>query len=424
MVFEKHAPPERIAAEAAFLAQAPLPGVVEYVSHDGSSLRTVRVDGHPLSASPTPFDCGEIAGLGAAVASILADLHDRGLAHGSLNADHVIISDSGAPVLCSLGRPGSPDGDVGALGGLLLDLVNARVKPAPADACRDLRGLLTTPTWRWRRNGGPGVDGPNKQERALREVAERCRSDAPRPAARAVAVALRDRVLDCRLPGAPRLETTGRPTAVPVLRAARPAPRPGGSVRTLSRRATTVAAVALAPPLLFAAVASARSNARVRPTPAPATVPSPNPPAAARAPSPSTRAPTRVWPLPACPPVTAALHADVNGDGCDEPLSHRDGVLEGAGIRFAVGTRSDVVATGDWGCSGTSTLALLRPSTGEVFVFDAWAGVASPLPARRVAVHRGAQRLVQTAPGPDGCPGLAVGGADGGLSPVALRSVR
>ncbi|MCA1844947.1 MAG: hypothetical protein LC792_17490 [Actinobacteria bacterium] len=56
------------------------------------------------------------------------------------------------------------------------------------------------------------------------------------------------------------------------------------------------------------------------------------------------------------------------------PMSYRDGVLTVAGAHYEVGEPGDIVAAGDWRCDGQPTLAVLRPTTGEVFLFDDWAG--------------------------------------------------
>ena len=45
-----------------------------------------------------------IAGLGAAVATTIADLHALGFCHGGIEASHVLLDEAGRPVLCSLGR--------------------------------------------------------------------------------------------------------------------------------------------------------------------------------------------------------------------------------------------------------------------------------------------------------------------------------
>jgi hypothetical protein len=42
----------------------------------------------------------EVAGLGAAVATTLADLHDAGITHGRVGADHILVGTAGGPVLC------------------------------------------------------------------------------------------------------------------------------------------------------------------------------------------------------------------------------------------------------------------------------------------------------------------------------------
>jgi hypothetical protein len=69
---------------------------------------------------------------------------------------------------------------------------------------------------------------------------------------------------------------------------------------------------------------------------------------------------------------SSALHADVDGDGCDDTVAFADGVLTAGRRRLRVGAPGDQLAVGRWTC-GTATVALLRPATGEVFRFDAWA---------------------------------------------------
>lgn len=63
--------------------------------------------------------------------------------------------------------------------------------------------------------------------------------------------------------------------------------------------------------------------------------------------------------------------------------------------RWEVGSDGDVVAVGDWDCDRLPTPAVLRPSTGEVAVFDRWAGDA-PEPARPVATVEGATEVRST----------------------------
>jgi hypothetical protein len=100
--------------------------------------------------------------------------------------------------------------------------------------------------------------------------------------------------------------------------------------------------------------------------------------------------------------------ADVDGDGCAEPV-HLDGERVTAGdTTYQVGQPGDVVALGDWDCDGQATAALIRPATGQVFVFDGWA-----TPTRDVTVDAVATVAEGTAITPrdtdgDGCPELTV----------------
>jgi hypothetical protein len=81
------------------------------------------------------------------------------------------------------------------------------------------------------------------------------------------------------------------------------------------------------------------------------------------------------------------LWADVDGDGCTEPLVRTGNVLSrGGGLRFSVGDPGDVVLVGDWDCDGVATVGVWRPGTGEAFVFDGWAaaggGALTPVSRR------------------------------------------
>ena len=63
--------------------------------------------------------------------------------------------------------------------------------------------------------------------------------------------------------------------------------------------------------------------------------------------------------------------------------------------RWEVGAEGDVVVVGDWDCDRLATPAVLRPSTGEVAVFDRWAG-EEPEPARAVATLAGVTEVRTT----------------------------
>jgi hypothetical protein len=105
-------------------------------------------------------------------------------------------------------------------------------------------------------------------------------------------------------------------------------------------------------------------------------------------------------------PAIAPPAADVDGDGCREPLAVRHGAVDAGVARWTLGEPGDLAAVGDWDCDGDASAALLRPSTGDVFVFAAWAEVDEPVtvpPVRRVpgasgirseAAYGGCDRLV------------------------------
>lgn len=88
---------------------------------------------------------------------------------------------------------------------------------------------------------------------------------------------------------------------------------------------------------------------------------------------------------------------------------------------FSVGESGDIAIAGPWGCGeGGPAAAALRPTTGEVYVFDTAATAGQDTVARQVATVVGATGLaVQDLDG-DGCTELAVQRAD--LEPLAVRS--
>jgi hypothetical protein len=98
---------ERLAAEAGILAAAAHPGVVRLVDVIGGSPPTAlvlgRIDGPALSELGRRLDWAEVAGLGAALATTVADLHELGVVHGSVRAEHVLLDEAGRPVLCGFG---------------------------------------------------------------------------------------------------------------------------------------------------------------------------------------------------------------------------------------------------------------------------------------------------------------------------------
>jgi Phosphotransferase enzyme family len=129
----------QLAAEASVLRSLAHPGVVRLVDVVGGdppcALRLRRIPGGDLSqlgAQPPEV----VAGLGAAIATTVADLHDLGVEHGGVEASHVLLDGEGRPILCSFGRARSEsslppfgldrDPDVCALARLLLALLGSQ----------------------------------------------------------------------------------------------------------------------------------------------------------------------------------------------------------------------------------------------------------------------------------------------------------
>jgi serine/threonine protein kinase len=153
-VFEKRAvtTSERAALdrERSILSEAAHPGVVEVLASDGgehpSAVAFRLVDGGDLTGlGRQPLEV--VAGIGAALATTIADLHSIGVFHLAVRADHVLLDREGRPILCGFGsarRALTPrekaeysTTDVRGLAALLLDLL-------PEGSCRRVRSLLRT----------------------------------------------------------------------------------------------------------------------------------------------------------------------------------------------------------------------------------------------------------------------------------------
>lgn len=428
----------RVEAEAAALAVARHPGVVELVGVVDGVLQTRMLDCLPL-AELGPLSADEVAGVAAAVGTTLADLHELGVVHGDVDASHVLVCSDGRLVLCSLGRGGAPADDVAALGRLVTGLLSTDPVPAapgpvavdaaasdvaapgPAGAApgRSRRNAtISTDVRPQARRAGTGAASPafrlgRRSAHARRGrlgtmlappagpalaalAAEATAPDpARRPIARAFATAVHQQVPTARLPALP-------PRRMLPL----PPPAAAGPRRFLRSRSLTadvrsrrpsagrhpgrlaVAAVVAGAIALAALVSWVRAD--------------PGPGAAAvgtrRQSGPATAA---VVPTTVTPPVATRVWPE-------DPLRFVDGVLTIDGVRYAVGQPGDSLVAGDWACTGRRTLALLRPATGELFAFDGWAGTGEDLAARPVGRVAGATGIRAVDADGDGCDDLEV----------------
>jgi hypothetical protein len=456
--------------EAAVLELARHPSVVEVVGLEddgdgGAALAMAWVGGRRLGDLHR-LATEEAAGLVAALATVVADLHDLGLVHGRIEPDHVLVAAGGRPVLCGWsggGRAGTPPHPL-ATPPATTDPAHPWGSPlAPAADVHGLGTVLDTLL-----GGDDGVEPiPDRrlgrrragwrgyQRRTLQTLADQATADDPlhRPTARRLAAALHAAVPEARLP-ATDSGTTG--TLLDGLAASR---------RPVIVGATPVAdadADAAADPSTMTAApppgAAWPGEAPVAP-PAPAQrTPSPcvREPVAAGAPGPLLALPrvtgrsvaaaaaavvgiallagggrVLVGGRPPGPSLTAATVptstappvapcgrpvggpvADVDGDGCADPVRLEGaGVVEVSHVRFAVGEPGDEVVVGDWDCDGLATPAVVRPSTGELFVFTAWAPEGEEVTVQPVAVvPEGASVEAADADG-DGCDAVIASGA-------------
>ncbi len=421
----------RLRREADLLDVAAHPGLVELASFDDGAepvLRTVAVDGQSLDLV-RPLDVEEVAGVVAALASTLADLHGMGLVHGAVTPEHVLIDGDGRPVLCGLGYGGlvgEPLSQAAPLAGEFVD--QSRAGAGALDPASDVCGAGALVFHLLDRGAAGAADG-------LRAVARRATAAdvASRPSARDLADAAYDATANPRLPrlrDAP-VRAASEPGIDPL--AARRRLRPLESWRRTQAPAlpaprARLRSVAL---LAVAIVAIAGVVATTLRSPSSGTA-SPAATAATAAPAEAATGaetgrlpadPRAAPPAPAgCEVAAGPLAADVDGDGCPETLRFADGVVAAGALRWSVGEAGDEIAVGDWACSGARSLAILRPRTGEVFAFTGWAGADRPVEAPMIGAVAGGRALRAADLDGDGCNELVVERAAG--APVVMRAPR
>lgn len=338
--------------QAEVLAACAGRGAVELLSlhREGDDLVLVAaaVDGPPLAAAG--LSPAEIAGALAGLARALAALHLRSLVHGAVTLDNVRIRRSDGEAVLGLPSPGGPEGprlaadDVGGLGAILLALAGDR----PGDAVTGLR----------RRAAATGMAAGQTDDQvvaALRAIGTWAADPDParRPGAEGVATAL-ERLAPARPVRGLFLPARPRSAKAPSRRPRRAVTAGAVAAGVLVALLGAVAALAA---MLGPGQAPARSPARARAVPA-------RPPAA----QPSRPPP----PGPGCPSRPAGPAADVDGDGCEEPITVAGTEIAVGAFRFAAAQAGDVVTVGDWDCDGQATPAVLDTATGDLFLFDRW----------------------------------------------------
>lgn len=309
----------RLRNEAAALAAIRHPNVIRPLEESPEGLVLPFAAGGDLwSAVDRPQ--ADAAAVVHQVAAGLAAVHAAGFVHGDVAPGNVLRMADGDVVLCDLGgdRPAGTDGYVAPE-------VAAGAVPTAAS---DVYGL-------GRLAQALGVDG-----------LESCLAERPedRPSAAAV-VDLTD----------PAPATVVRPARAVTREFGPPPPRPAPPPAPRSRRSHLRPNALLLVGVVLALVVGGWGIRSVVGGGA----------AAAAPPCPPTGSPV-------VPAGGRVLSADVDGDGCPNPVVQVGAVLEVNSDRFVIGRPGDEVRVGDWDCDGDATPAVHHPATGRTVIYEAW----------------------------------------------------
>jgi eukaryotic-like serine/threonine-protein kinase len=424
----------RLRLEAERLERAAHPGLVLVVgSAPGTGVDTAQDNDEQSAELRTRFagdpisrwtgSVASVAGLGAAVAATLADLHDIGVVHGRIDPSHVLIGDDGRPRLCGLSHPGGaePHDDVAALARVLGDVLGraaeqrsrpwaARSRTAHRRALEQVlaRALDPVPSRR------PNARLLARSILTAVPVADLPASGPPAPGRGPAYVPPDEELLDLvfthELTDDERWAQAFGDDPPPAAGDADPGPSRTPHHRSGTRVAMGSGAIAVAAVAATAAIAAIAASVLFT--------------AGWRSPG-SAAPPDTVQPTtPAsrgeeCPAAPAPA-ADVDGDGCTEALAVGDGTISAGPVRWTLGQPGDLIAIGDWACDGRPAPALLRPATGDVFVFPGWAPEGEPVTVEARDRLPGAV-AIRGEPVDGGCDELVVDLRSGATATVEVR---
>ena len=433
LIAVKQVPAERagdIEREAEMLKSLDHPGVVRLVDvvdtpDGGRAMHTEFVSSDTWATRPLTDPAERAAGV-AALAAVVADLHDLGIAHCQLSTAHVLHSEGDRPVLCGLRLAAEASlsnrhADLVALADLCHD---PSVEGGPltpklsslADATRagrlsarelarrlDLlvakRSTIAEPIRTAVGDSGNGGGGRHKNRFGRRSLM--VAGALLVAVAAALAVGVRSRgdqavgtpatIIDGAEPidgtepadgAVPRDGLSSQAGSIAAPEAAEASDPPGAVTAAAGDTSATAAGLAAGDTATAGDTAAAGDTANAAaaglaasPTPA-----SPTPMVPGILDRGPGTGPDRVGGSVGGDPVSVPSGAllaptadSANSGQAEDPAGHEAGaVLEHGGYRYGVGAPGDFVQTGDWDCDGQATPAIVRPSTGHVVLFDAW----------------------------------------------------
>ena len=417
LIAVKQVPAERagdIEREAGVLKRLNHPGVVRLIDvvetpDRGRALHTEFVSSDTWATRPLTDPAERTAGV-AALAGVVADLHDLGIAHCQLNPSHVLHGEDDRPVLCGLRLAAEASAenrhkDLVALAELCHD---PALEPGPlvgklsalADATRagrlsarelsrriDLLLAKRSAPAAATRAAGDGTGGRPRERSGRRSLAVVAAVLGASAAILAAGIWSR---------GGQMTITPTTITDGPAPPAAATASQEGEVARPQTVEAPDATGSVAAAPADRTDVADAADEATARAdrtevaetaSPTAASLPTAMVPGihdSGLGSEPSRLTESADGALSAATggsllPPTPGVADRESPDGFAE---HESGaVLEHGGRTYAVGSPGDFVATGDWDCDGQPTPAIVRPSTGHVVLFDAW-----PAPAQSISM--------------------------------------
>ena len=376
LIAVKQVPAERageIEREAELLRRLDHPGLVRFIdivetADGGRALHTEFVNSDTWATRPLTDPAERAAGM-AALAAVVADLHQLGVAHLQLTPPHVLHGANDRPVLCGLtlaaeATPEARQTDLAALGELCHDSSLGRGALAGklaslADAAR--AGMLSArelarrldllaarkptgsdPVWA---SGGGRMASPRRRFRPKSLITA---------GAFAVAVVVAFALGSRSGPPTPLPDATAAMSPQGLIVTADPGPSQGIESSPIdgsdpADESIPTGQAALADESAKTGQAASTNESEAIGATGQATAPSP------------------------IDYTGGAADADAADEaGIAVSIQEAAAILEHGGRRYAVGAVGDFVETGDWDCDGQVTAAIVRPSTGGVVLFDAW----------------------------------------------------